>query len=437
MVRVFSLLLLTGGMLPALAEAQTDPPTPPQAPTSQTPVTPASTPANEPRPAGQLKFGPLTFTPNFQIRDLGIDNNVYDAAEDTKSDFTVTPTADGNLSFDTTRLRLEIEASAGYVFYRRYADERGVNSEATGTGQFAFSRHLRIFAGGSYADTRARLNGEIDARARRFLSNSHGGMTIQFGRRLELEGEVGTTKQDLDANASFLGVNLQTTLSRADRVKTARLSYKLTPLTSAGVHVSDRNTRFPFFAVKDENATDVRLELDFKPRAFISGQASLGVRRTRPISQVTPPFTGFVGELLLRRRFGEQTELGLAFGRGTENSFDPTTPYSIQKRVGLQVRRHLFRRAETWLTVDRYVRDYVSFTTATSKPGTDAATRFTAVVSTAITRRARLAWHVDNIGRSSDSSRLRGYRGFRSAFILSYGMFTIGNRSERGGFGPW
>ena len=429
-MKLICFTLLSAMTLATTAGAQviTDPEPPPAQPQAPPPA---------PRPFGQIRFGALSLTPILLVRDLGIDNNVFDTVDDRKSDFTVTPTAGGELRFEGERLRAAVASSAGFVYYQRYSAERGVNTDTDASAEFAFSRRLRVFGSALYSDTSARLNAEIDARARRFITGFGGGATLGLTRRTEMTVMANQNEMDVADDAEFLGVRLSDTLSSTIGTKSLRLRYTATPLTTLGLVVSDIKNRFPNFHAKDENATDVRLEASLKPRALISGDATLGIRSTRPLSTRTPPYRGLVGDVLVQKRMGESMNVGLAFERGTGTSFDPAMPYFVAHRIGLSVRKHLIRRVEAWVSADRHIRSYRRFTDSSTDPGSESAMRYTAVISTQVTRNARLSWHMDYTDRASDRSAARAYDGFRSGLIVSYGIFTIGNRSERGGFGPW
>jgi hypothetical protein len=73
------------------------------------------------RKDARLHVGPFYMTPLFQVKELGVDSNVFNAAGLPVSDFTATVAPKLNLWIPVARRALlEATAAADFVWYSRY-----------------------------------------------------------------------------------------------------------------------------------------------------------------------------------------------------------------------------------------------------------------------------------------------------------------------------
>src|SRR5262245_5314027 len=121
---------------------------------------------DEVRENDRLHLGPLYAKPVLQVKELGIDNNVFNTYGEQASDFTVTfaPRMDWSVPV-AKRALFQATTAADLVWYAQYATERSVDPQLGLKGQ-VFFRRLTLFAGRDYLNTRQRPNQEIDIRAR-------------------------------------------------------------------------------------------------------------------------------------------------------------------------------------------------------------------------------------------------------------------------------
>ena len=143
--------LLLAWAIPVAAAAQSD----------------APAPINEVRQNSRLHAGPLYAKPTLQLKELGIDNNVYNTYGDQQlSDFTATFVPKLDLSVPVAKRALLQATTAGdLVWYAKYAGERSVDPQLLLRGQI-FLRRLTVSGERGYVNTRQRPNQEIDVRAR-------------------------------------------------------------------------------------------------------------------------------------------------------------------------------------------------------------------------------------------------------------------------------
>ena len=77
--------------------------------------------------------GPLYFTPQVLLKELGVDSNVFNAAGEPKSDFTFTvgPRADAWIPV-ARRALFQVRAATDLVWYANYATERSIDPQFLG-----------------------------------------------------------------------------------------------------------------------------------------------------------------------------------------------------------------------------------------------------------------------------------------------------------------
>src|SRR5436190_6757595 len=125
----------------------------------------AQRPGADPLETATIRVGPVGINPTVVVRDLGVDNNVFNDNSDPKSDFTLTITPRAEVLFRPRRLHVTYTTAVDYVYYRRYASERGTNQLSQVRLDLDLGR-IKPFASVGGTNTRERYNQEIDARAR-------------------------------------------------------------------------------------------------------------------------------------------------------------------------------------------------------------------------------------------------------------------------------
>src|SRR5262252_2121454 len=107
-------LLLIAWAIPAVVTAQ--------------PTTPAA--IDEVRENDRMHFGPLYAKPLLQLKELGIDNNVFNTYGEQHSDFTATfaPRMDWSVPV-AKRALFQATTAADLVWYAQYASERSVDPQ--------------------------------------------------------------------------------------------------------------------------------------------------------------------------------------------------------------------------------------------------------------------------------------------------------------------
>ena len=242
--------------------------------------------------------GPLYFTPQLLLKELGVDSNVFNAAGDPKSDFTFTlgPRADAWIPV-ARRALFQVRAATDLVWYATYATERSIDPQFLGRSEI-YIRRITLFAEGEYVNTRERLNYEVDARARHVENNASAGVAVRLTPKFSVEvaGRIDETR--FDADEEFDGVRLQRTLDHKATGYSVAARHRVTPLTTVVVRYERIDDEFRFSPLRDSHSVRVMPGVEFKPRALIKGSAYVGYRKFTPsAADVLPEFSGLVGQL--------------------------------------------------------------------------------------------------------------------------------------------
>ena len=371
--------------------------------------------------------GPLYFTPQLHLKELGVDSNVFNAAGDQKSDFTFTvrPAADAYIPV-ARRALFQVRAATDLVWYATYATERSIDPQFLGRSE-VYIRRITLFAEGEYINTRERLNYEVDARARHVENNGTAGVAVRLTPKFSVE--VAGRKDDMrfDADEEFDGVRLQRQLDRKTTGYSVAAHHRLTPLTTIVVRYEGIEDKFRFAPLRDSRSVRVMPGVEFKPRALIKGSAYIGYRRFTPsASQALPEFSGLVGQLGLSYTLLGSTTFGVSFARDLTYSYDEVRPFFVNTWVGASVRRAVGRRFDVLVSADRYLyayRDLLSqpVIDLVRKARTDTTWNYAAGIGYRVGN-GRIGFGVSYWERESTTRLLRDYDNLRFGTTVTYGF---------------
>ena len=128
-------------------------------------------PLARPWATAQMNIGALYFAPTFELRDVGVDNNVFNDEFNQKSDLTGTlgMRSLAGLHFGEG-LVLQVTQTNSYVYFRRYRGERSIDSGLGAVLEYR-SHVFRPWIRWDRVKTSQRQGVEIDARAERKTPN--------------------------------------------------------------------------------------------------------------------------------------------------------------------------------------------------------------------------------------------------------------------------
>jgi putative beta-barrel porin BBP2 len=404
--RIILVLVFLAALRPQIAAAQ-------QAPTG------------EPDPARvRLTIGPLLVNPTISLTNLGVDNNVFNEADqqNPKQDFTVTvtPAADFWLRFGPTWLSAQIKEDL--VWYQEFESERSANTTYAGNWRVPFNRLVLRF-GGSYLNTHDRPGYEIDARVRRTELGYNGGVELRALAKTSLLVYASRLKVDYDDNATYQGANLQNQLNRLSTTFGGGVKYQATPLTTLSFTASRLEDRFEFSPLRDSNSNTVALLFNFDPVALIKGSASIGYRDFKPVVPGLEAFDGFTTSVDLSYTLLSMTRFGVKGTRDVQYSFDVNQPYYLLSGVDLSIAQQVFGPFDIVGRVGRQklaYRDRAGAAVAVSDR-IDYVDSYGGSIGYHIGPELRAAFNVDHYNRVTEVT-LNSYDNLRFGFSLTYGF---------------
>jgi len=291
-----------------------------------------------------FKAGALSLKPMFAIKNIGRDNNVFNEAENPKSDFTMTLAPSAEFGFQPGRLKFTLIAGTEYMYFKQYESERGTNTSASVRldVDFGVLRPYATFAG---VNSKERYNTEIDARARHRDQNYGAGIGLKLFTRTTASAGFKHLRSAFDENETFRGENLAESLDSQTDIIEGLVGFELTPLTSFEVNVSHEEQRFDHAVERDANSIRVLPTLRFSPMGLLNGSVAIGYRRFTALDPRTPNFSGMIASATTGVTLYERHRLDVTFNRDLTYSYDRVTPYYIA--TGGSV-------AWTWLIVPRF-----------------------------------------------------------------------------------
>jgi hypothetical protein len=382
----------------------------------------------------RLHFGPLYAQPTLQLKEFGIDNNVFNTYGEQLSDFTATfaPRMDWSVPV-AKRALFQATTAADLVWYAQYASERSVDPQLDVRGQ-VFFRRLTLFAERDYMNTRQRPNQEIDIRARHVDEVVNGGVDVAVTPELSVRVTGQRSSTRYDATTEYDNTSLQRTLDRDTTGIQVKSLYRLTALTSIGAKFDDLQDRFPMSPGRNSDSVRVMPGIEFKPRALISGTAYVGYRQFTPLDATAlPNFRGLVAQLGLSYTLLGATTFGVSYNRDLTYSYDELQPFFIDNSVGASVRRALGRKFDVLVSADRHAYDYQDMLTPEPPPGTsvpvlalpprvDTTWNYASSLGYRIGRDGRIGAGVSYWHRESTTRTFREYDNLRVGTTMTFGF---------------
>jgi putative beta-barrel porin BBP2 len=369
-------------------------------------------------PPGTVTLGPFRVTPSLIVKDMGVDDNVFNESVNPKRDYTVTVTPRADVAFRMRRLRLGYSTATEYVYYRTYRSERGTNTSSLARMDVDLG-YLKPYATIQGVNTRARLNSEIDARARHRDLLYGAGIALKIASRTSLlvNGTQGKVAYDPDAE-KFRGVDLRQSFDGRRRSIDVGIGIALTPLTTFTMVVAREQQRFALSSARDSNAWRVSPTVSFSPSGLLTGSATVGYRRFHTLSASLADFSGLVSLVNVGATIYGRHQVDARFSRDVQYSYDVATAYYLGTGGTVTWTYLLAGPIDVRGVVGRNQNDY---TVAGDALGHERLTTYGGGVGYRFSNRARLGVNADWSRRESTKSAERNYRNHRIFAGLTWG----------------
>ncbi len=387
-----------------------------------------TTSADEARKDARIHAGPFYLTPAFELRELGVDTNVFNEAEEPKSDFTFTLSPRIVAAIPVQRRALvRADAVVDILYFQKYATQRSVSPAVAVLGEL-YLNHLTLFAKPSYRRARQRPNDEIDTRTLWQEHTIDGGIRLDASSKLSFELAGARHATEYGAGEIYYGTSLQTVLNHDSNSVRLTPRWQLTPLTSLAMSGEVVQDRFLHSPTRDSDSVIGTIGLELRPRALVSGSGFVGVRRFRNVGGFAPEYKGLVARAGLATALQGATTLLFDADRDVQYSFEPTQPYYVRTGLNLSVRRHLVSRYDVMAGAGRHRSDYRELlpagtaTGSSDTPRTDITRTYALSLGYRVGRDGRLALGATYWRRESSTHRLPDYDGLRIGTSLTYGF---------------
>ena len=198
--------------------------------------------ADKPRP-GRYKLGPLYLTPRLELKNAGVDTNVFNrqsgAIPDTQ--IVLSPGVQAALPIGR-RLRFSGQGYLDLNYFRRQGSERSTDRAGDGRAEFDLGP-LTFFGAGGGGQYKQRFSLDIDERLLRQERWAQVGTRAKLGRRLSLTG-TGTSRVYRFGTSLIRGTEAREALDRNTLSASLEGRLALTNLTTLLVSAEGIEDRF-------------------------------------------------------------------------------------------------------------------------------------------------------------------------------------------------
>lgn len=343
-LRVVALLLAAVAVLPAGAWAQSAPP-------------PPTGPTEDPADTARVRIGPLFMQPNFGLKNVGLDNNVFNDPDNPEKDWTGTVTLGMLAGLRFGPARLTVRTTTDYVWYAHFKSERAIDGI---TRYQAELRTPRIRPWLAYEKTKShdRVGFEIDERAGRVVPLYEAGLEYKVGFRLATRLMARQRKTEYDELDRERGVVLADTLDNTSREASVQLLYELSPLSSLRLTGDMSQVRFREAVGRDADDWQIMLGIEGRQGAGIEGVIDIGWKDRTSLDPDSPPFSGFVARGSAAIILLEQVRVAFGLDRDTAWSFEEFYTFYVQSGASTTVTWRPHQRFDIEATGRHYWLDY-------------------------------------------------------------------------------
>lgn len=294
---------------------------------------------------GQVRIGPVYITPTLSLGQLGVDTNVHNDAGQPKADFTATLMPSVDLIVPGRRFSLRLRPTMGFVYYHTFKENRSANPGVNLDLAFQVSR-FQIYSNNSYRFVQSRPSFEVDARVRHWTADTALGVRYPITPRTSLDVSGRQSRTAFDSDARYLGNQLSETLNQRRREATARITYKLTPVTTVFLDGSWARDRASTRLDRDADTRSLGGGFSFRARRWLSGEARGSYLAFTPKGRDVPDYRGFATDSHVTLQARDTTAVDLAVSRQTQYSYSKTESYFVQSIYQAAVQRVVVRRID-------------------------------------------------------------------------------------------
>jgi hypothetical protein len=296
-------------------------------------------PKAEPWRDARLRIGPLFLDPTFQIKDFGVDDNVFNTPPGTeRQDLTGTLSMTSRVGLQARALLVTVEQANSYIWYRTYTSERSVDGALRVVGELRLGR-LRPWGAVGRAETHERGGFEIDARAGRETPTWDVGADLELGWRLGVTGAYRSRALRYAEGEEFDGVDLKEVLDHEAEEYRGYGRLVLTDFTTAIGGVEYSRMRFDFSPIRDSDDVYYFGGLESSAESRLGLNLKVGWMEQRHTDPTVAGFKGLAASGSTTFIVGDFMQLRFSGERRPGLSYEEAYPYYVQQ--GGEVRSHI------------------------------------------------------------------------------------------------
>ena len=290
--------------------------------------------------AGRFVSGPLVWTPTFQIREAGVDSNIFNTPTAAKEDVSGGASTTVNSILTLGLLRATTAGGAEYTYFERYENQRGLNRRVSSHLEFPtrFSPDATI----SWAKVKERASNEVDTRAPRTDLAFTLGILTRLTSRVSVTLSAGKQKSEYERQVVFRDVELATQLNRTSEQANAAARVNITPLTTLAIDASAGRDQMPLRPEAETENVRMTAGVNFAPDAVIRGHAGVGYHVMQPrhagaSNAIAGSFSGVTSDVNLSYTLLGITRFTGNILRDASYSVSATQPSYVSTRASLDI----------------------------------------------------------------------------------------------------
>jgi len=242
---------------------------------------------------GRFRVGPVYLTPKLQLKNAGVDTNVFNQRTDEIADTSAVLSPAVLIAWPIgRRLRLTGETHVDLNYFRRQSSERSTDFGGEGRAEVDIGRFTFFGAGGG-GQSRQRFSIDLDQRVLRHERWGSAGLTVNPTRRLSVTA-FGTGRVHEYASLLVGGVNVKRSLDRNELTGSAQARYVLsarTTLVGSADVIEDRFLRQTRAVSRISRSYRYLGGFEFGEKALFRGRLMAGIREF-PASLSAPTYRG-------------------------------------------------------------------------------------------------------------------------------------------------
>ena len=297
----------------------------------------------EPWTAATLKFGPFFVAPSFDVRNVGIDNNVFRDRATPRQDLTATMAVSTIFGAHIRAFSLMVTQDNRYIWFRRYTSERSIDGGLRAIAELRLAS-MRPWITWAKPKSHDRTGYEIDARAGHETPMWEAGSDFNFGLRTGVTVSFSNQRQVYEEDQFYDGVDLKHVLDNRTAFAHVNGKWQYSDYTDMVAGVEWTRNQFVHDPIRNADTVSYFGGFQSHGDAPILGRAQVGYKRQRHEDPNVPDFRGLVGGAALSTVVFDRLKLDLDGDRDLNYSYDDTFPFYVQQGGGLTVTGRLSTR---------------------------------------------------------------------------------------------